>query len=124
MGDNSNSRPADVLVDGWERAKPVAFDVTVTTPLTPATLVMLVNQQKLQRTHQSVESTLSNDEKCQELGWVCIVLAIETYGNGGKEAQPLSHDWHLCFQPARSLRSFRRSMVGSPSEVSSYGPSV
>ena len=58
MGDNSNSRPADVLVDGWERAKPVAFDVTVTTPLTPATLVMLVNQQKLQLTHQSVESIL------------------------------------------------------------------
>ena len=30
--------PADVLVDGWERAKPVAFDLTVTSPLTPATL--------------------------------------------------------------------------------------
>ena len=34
----SNSRPADVLVDAWERAKPAAFDVTVTSPLTPATL--------------------------------------------------------------------------------------
>ena len=32
------SRPADVLVDGWDRAKPAAFDVTVTSPLTPVTL--------------------------------------------------------------------------------------
>ena len=75
------------LLMGGERAKPVAFDATVTTPLTPATLVMLVNQQKLQLTHQSVESTLSNDAKCQELGWVCMLLAVETYGNWGKEAQ-------------------------------------
>ena len=37
LGVNSNSHPADVLVDGWERAKPAAFDVTVTSPLTPAT---------------------------------------------------------------------------------------
>ena len=29
----SNSRPADVLVDAWDRAKPAAFDVTVTSPL-------------------------------------------------------------------------------------------
>ncbi|KAL5494182.1 hypothetical protein EMCRGX_G015464 [Ephydatia muelleri] len=29
----------------------------------------------------------SNDPKCQELGWVCIPLAVETYGNWDKEAQ-------------------------------------
>ena len=34
----SSSRPADVLVDAWERTKPAAFDVTVISPLTPATL--------------------------------------------------------------------------------------
>ena len=38
LGVNRNSHPADVLVQGWERAKPVAFDLTVTSPLTPATL--------------------------------------------------------------------------------------
>eukprot|EP00731_Ephydatia_muelleri_P024253 Em0016g524a len=36
-GVNSNSCPADVLVDGWERAKPLASDVTVTCALTLAT---------------------------------------------------------------------------------------
>ena len=35
---NSNSRPADILVQGWERGLPAAFDVTVTSPLTPASL--------------------------------------------------------------------------------------
>ena len=28
----------------------------------------------------------ANDPKCSELGWVCIPLAVETYGNWGKEA--------------------------------------
>ena len=41
LGVNSNSHPADVLVDMWERAKRVAFDLTVTFPLTPATCLVL-----------------------------------------------------------------------------------
>ena len=36
--DHINSRPADILVQGWDRGKPAAFDVTVTSPLTPVTL--------------------------------------------------------------------------------------
>eukprot|EP00731_Ephydatia_muelleri_P012305 Em0006g1199a len=29
----------------------------------------------------------ANDPKCSVLGWVCIPLAVETYGNWGREAQ-------------------------------------
>ena len=29
---------------------------------------------------------IANDPKCQELGWVCVPLAVETYGNWGSEA--------------------------------------
>eukprot|EP00731_Ephydatia_muelleri_P012513 Em0006g1407a len=29
----------------------------------------------------------ANDHKCRELGWVCILLAVETYGCWGEEAQ-------------------------------------
>eukprot|EP00731_Ephydatia_muelleri_P016310 Em0009g734a len=29
----------------------------------------------------------ANDTKCQELGWTCIPLAVETFGHWGKEAQ-------------------------------------
>ena len=36
--DHVNSRPADVLVQGWDRGKPAAFDITVASPLTPVTL--------------------------------------------------------------------------------------
>ena len=32
------SRPADVLVADWERGRPAVWDVTVTSPLTPALL--------------------------------------------------------------------------------------
>ena len=34
--DHSHSRPAGVLVAGWERGKPGAFYITVTSPLCPA----------------------------------------------------------------------------------------
>ena len=37
LGSHDYTRPVDVLVDGWDRAKPAAFDVTVTSPLTPVT---------------------------------------------------------------------------------------
>ena len=37
-GDHINTCPADVLVQSWDRGKPAAFDITVTAPLTPATL--------------------------------------------------------------------------------------
>ena len=28
---------------------------------------------------------IASDPKCQELGWVCVPLAVETYGNWGRE---------------------------------------
>ena len=30
---------------------------------------------------------VANDPKCAELGWTCVPLAVETYGNGVSEAQ-------------------------------------
>ena len=36
--DNNHSYPADVLVEGWERGQPAALDITVTSPLAPASL--------------------------------------------------------------------------------------
>ena len=77
----SNSRPADVLVDAWERVNPQAFDVTVASPLTSATLHDVAAYTAECQQHSS------NYPKCQELGWVCVPLAVESYGNWGKEAQ-------------------------------------
>ncbi|KAL5484534.1 hypothetical protein EMCRGX_G021052 [Ephydatia muelleri] len=60
--DNSRSRPADVLVTRWEKAGVAAV---------------------------AAESRkyVANDPKCTELGWTCVPLAVETYGNWGVEAQ-------------------------------------
>ena len=37
-----NSRPANVLVDNWDRGKPAAFDFTVSSPLSSAILSEVV----------------------------------------------------------------------------------
>ena len=34
----NHTRPADVLIAGWDRDKPAALDITVTSPLTPVIL--------------------------------------------------------------------------------------
>ena len=34
--DKRNTRPADVLVTNWSLGKPAAFDITVTSPLSPS----------------------------------------------------------------------------------------
>ena len=40
----------------------------------------------------------ANDQRCSELGWSCIPLAVESYGAWGKEVQQ-------CFSPVHaSLR--------------------
>ena len=41
----------------------------------------------------------TNDAKCQDLGWLCIPLAVEMYGNWGKEA-------HEVFNRLTSLLAF------------------
>ena len=30
---------------------------------------------------------IANDKRCQELGWACVPIAVETYGNWGQEAK-------------------------------------
>ena len=34
-GDRNHQCPADLLVTGWDRRRPAAVDITVTSPLTP-----------------------------------------------------------------------------------------
>ena len=78
-----NSRPADVLAQGWDREKRAAFDVTVRSVLSSAT----INEGSAAVGAAAFPAEAANDDKCQELGWSCISFAVETYGNWGKEAQ-------------------------------------
>ena len=82
--DHSHTRPADILVLDWDRGGHVAFDVSVTPPLSVSILPeasMSVGSAALEAEVQN----RANDPKCSEQGWVCVPLAVETYGNWGKE---------------------------------------
>ena len=81
------ARPADVLVDGLDRAKPAAFDVTVISPLTPLTLNEASIHEGAAGLVAETRKHAANDARCQALGWSCIPLAVETFGNWGREAQ-------------------------------------
>ena len=83
---NSQSRPADVLVPNWDLGKPVAFDLSVMSTLHPSVLLeasMMVGSAACVAENRKHNN---NDRKCEELGWVCIPLVVETYGCWGAAA--------------------------------------
>ena len=82
--DHSHSRP-DVLVAGWERGKPAAFDITVTSPLCPAFLGEASRVAGAAALAAETRKHMANDQKCHELGWACVPIAVETCGNWGRE---------------------------------------
>ena len=102
--DHNHSRPADVLIAGWDRGKPAAFDVTVASPLCPAILMDSSRMSGAASAAAEARKILTNGPKCQELGWTCIPLAVETFCNWGKEA-------HLTFS---RLASHLSIILSSP----------
>ena len=82
-----NSHPTVVLVHGWETRKPATFDVTVASPLTPVTLNSTSTSVRAAPYAAECRKHATNDTRCQELGWACISLAVEMYGNWGIDAQ-------------------------------------
>ena len=77
----SNSRPADVLVDAWKRAKPAAFDATVTSlSLCMTSVIPIV----LQFTKQSAESTLPMTRSVRSWGGYVFLWQWNHMGNGAK----------------------------------------
>ena len=99
------TRPTDVLVDGWDRAKPAAFDVTFISPLTPVTLSEASINEGAAALAAETRKHAANDVRCQALGWSCIPLAVETFGNWEKEAQGIFLTWPLCWPCSRVDRS-------------------
>eukprot|EP00731_Ephydatia_muelleri_P010281 Em0005g867a len=88
--DNSHSRPADVLVTRWEKGLLAALDITVTSPLNPAILDESCSTAGAAAVAAESRKHVANDPKCFELGWTCVPLAVQTYGNWGVEAQETS----------------------------------
>ena len=80
--DGSRSQPADYLVPNWSTGKPAAFDITVTSPLNSISLPEVKVTDGSAARMAEMRKHISNDPKCRALGWVCIPLAVETYGAG------------------------------------------
>ena len=76
----------DILIAGWDRGKPAALDLTITSPLCSVILGESCYQAGAAALAAETRKLHSNGPKCQELGWSCIPLAVETYGNWGKQA--------------------------------------
>ena len=64
--------------------KHAALDITVTSPLIPSILTAASLSEGAAAEEAEVRKHRANDPKCSELGWVCIPLAVETYGNWGR----------------------------------------
>ena len=82
-----SSCPPVGTCSGLDSGKPAAFDVTVTSVLSSATINEASAAVWVAAFPAEARKQAANDDKCQELGWSCISLAIETHGNGAKEAQ-------------------------------------
>ena len=80
---NSQSRPADVLVPNWDRGKPAAFDLSVTSTLHPSVLLEASMTARSAALVAENRKHKYNDRKCEELGWVCIPLVVEPQPRGG-----------------------------------------
>ena len=84
--DHCHTRPADVLIAGWDRGRPAAFDVTVMSPLCPVILRESCRSSGAASTTAETRKLPTNGPKCQELGSTCIPLAVEMFCNWSKEA--------------------------------------
>ena len=87
--DHNHTQPADILIAGWDRGKPAALDITVTSTLTPDILGESSKMAGAAALAAETCKLYSNGPKCLELGWTCIPVAVETYGSWGKEAQAM-----------------------------------
>ena len=63
------------------------FDFTVSSPLSVASLNQACITSGFTALSAETCKHKANDPKCNELGWVCIPLAVETYVNWGKEVR-------------------------------------
>ena len=84
--DHDHTILADVLVHNWSEGKPAAFDFLVTSSLNSLILSEAGVSPGAAAQASEIRKHNSNDGKCEDLGWVCIPLVVETYGAWGQEA--------------------------------------
>ena len=78
--------------------KAAAFDVTVVSPLTSENLSGAGDSDVVSKAAEAKHK--ANDTKCKDLGWTCVPLAVDTYGQWCAEA-------HKAFNEIASRLSVR-----------------
>ena len=90
--DRDLSRPADVLLSSFSGALDAALDFTVVSPLTHENITgAVVAGHRAELCVESAEKRKheKNDEKCKDNKWLCVPMAVDTYGVWGKEAREM-----------------------------------
>lgn len=82
--DRDRTRPVDVLVPSWKLGKSAAFDLTVVSPLTQENISGAGDTGVVERAAEKKHE--ENDPKCADLGWLCVPLAVDSYGQWCVEA--------------------------------------
>eukprot|EP00731_Ephydatia_muelleri_P021879 Em0014g470a len=77
------SPSSDVLVPNWDLGKPAAFDLSVTSTLQSSALLETSVTAGSAALLTENRKHNNSDKKCDELGWACIPLVVETYGCWG-----------------------------------------
>ena len=105
------SRPTDILVANWDRGFSATFDVSVTSPLNPLHIVEAGVSPGAAAKATEEHKHRNNDVKCEELGWRCIPMVVESYGCWGTEArQALSQ---LASRLAVRTNTYKSQMLNS-----------
>ena len=103
--DNYRTRPADILVPNWFCSRPAAIDLTVISPLNSNVIAEVGFTGGSAAASAEVRKHTENDPKCEELGYICVPLAVEAYGAWGIEAQRtisrLAH--RLCIETNQTM---------------------
>ena len=113
---NINSRPADILIQGWDRGHPAAFDVTVTSPLTPATLNFSTVTEGAAAPAAEERKHASNDAKCGNLGWTCISLTVECNGTTIKNSL-FNFPTNLIYPAPQTLHIIQHHKLGQRNPI-------
>ena len=94
----------------WAYLQPLTSQCS---PLTPASLEEASASAGAAARIAETRKHFANDSKCQELGWVCTSLAVESYGNRGMEA-------HSVFKRLASLIAIHQSCPKASVSVELY----
>ena len=91
--DNNHSRPADVLVEGWERGQPAALDITVTYSPTPVSLKESSRFAGVAPCLQKRGSMLPMTQSVENWDGCVYQWQLKHMVTGGGRPNTCSHDW-------------------------------